>query len=30
LVLEKKWLTKAQLDDLLRPENMTDPRQVSK
>jgi aspartate ammonia-lyase len=28
LVLEKKWLTKAQLDDLLRPENMTDPRQI--
>ncbi len=30
LVLEKKWLTKAQLDDLLRPENMTDPRQIPK
>jgi aspartate ammonia-lyase len=30
LVLEKKWLTQAQLDDLLRPENMTDPRQIPK
>jgi aspartate ammonia-lyase len=30
LVLQKKWLTKAQLDDLLRPENMTDPRQIPK
>jgi aspartate ammonia-lyase len=30
LVLEKKWLTKAQLDDLLKPENMTDPRRVAK
>jgi aspartate ammonia-lyase len=30
LVLEKQWLTKAQLDDLLRPENMTDPRQIPK
>ncbi|HUL12621.1 MAG TPA: aspartate ammonia-lyase [Methylococcaceae bacterium] len=30
LVLEKKWLTKTQLDDLLRPENMTDPRQIPK
>ncbi|MBI5064257.1 MAG: hypothetical protein HZB87_12545, partial [Desulfatitalea sp.] len=30
LVLKKKWLTKAQLDDLLRPENMTDPRQIPK
>jgi aspartate ammonia-lyase len=30
LVLEKKWLTKDQLDDLLRPENMTDPRQIPK
>jgi aspartate ammonia-lyase len=28
LVLEKKWLAKAQLDDLLRPENMTDPREI--
>jgi aspartate ammonia-lyase len=30
LVLQKKWLTKTQLDDLLRPENMTDPRQIPK
>ncbi|MDA8141324.1 MAG: aspartate ammonia-lyase [Desulfobacteraceae bacterium] len=30
LVLQKKWLTKAQLDDLLRPENMTDPRRIPK
>jgi aspartate ammonia-lyase len=30
LVLKKKWLTKAKLDDLLRPENMTDPRQIPK
>jgi aspartate ammonia-lyase len=30
LVLEKQWLTQAQLDDLLRPENMTDPRQIPK
>ena len=28
LVLEKKWLTQAQLDDLLQPENMTDARQI--
>jgi aspartate ammonia-lyase len=26
LVLERGWLTKEQLDDLLRPENMTHPR----
>lgn len=26
LVLEKKWLTKDQLDDLLKPENMVKPR----
>ncbi len=26
LVLKKEWLTQAQLDDLLRPENMTHPR----
>ncbi|MGA2991422.1 MAG: aspartate ammonia-lyase [Candidatus Korobacteraceae bacterium] len=26
LVLEKKWLSKEQLDDLLKPENMTQPR----
>jgi aspartate ammonia-lyase len=30
LVLEERWLTKAQLDDLLRLENMTDPRQIPK
>jgi aspartate ammonia-lyase len=28
LVLEKGWLTKDQLDDMLKPENMTDPRQI--
>ena len=28
LVLEKGWLTKEQLDDMLKPENMTDPRQI--
>ena len=28
LVLEKKLLTRAQLDDMLRPENMTDPREI--
>jgi aspartate ammonia-lyase len=29
LVLQKGWLTKERLDDLLRPENMTHPRKVS-
>ncbi len=29
LVLEKKWLTKEQLDDLLKPENMVKPRKFS-
>src|SRR5688572_3817178 len=28
LVLEKGWLTKAQLDDILSPANMCDPRQL--
>ncbi len=28
LVLQKGWLTKARLDDLLSPANMTDPRQL--
>jgi aspartate ammonia-lyase len=28
LVLQKGWLTKQKLDDLLSPENMTDPRQL--
>jgi len=28
LTLEKGWLTKDQLDDILRPENMTHPRRV--
>jgi aspartate ammonia-lyase len=28
LVLEKGWLTQEQLDDMLRPENMTDPREI--
>jgi aspartate ammonia-lyase len=30
LVLEKGWLTMDQLDDALRPENMTDPRKIPK
>lgn len=30
LVLEKGWMTQAQLDELLRPENMTDPREIPK
>ena len=29
LVLQKGWLTKEKLDDLLKPENMTHPRQLS-
>ncbi|EDY20843.1 cyclic nucleotide-binding protein [Chthoniobacter flavus Ellin428] len=29
LVLQKGWLTKERLDDLLRPENMTHPRKLS-
>jgi aspartate ammonia-lyase len=28
LLLEKGWLTKEKLDDLLSPANMTDPRQL--
>ncbi|MBC2736372.1 MAG: aspartate ammonia-lyase [Desulfobacteraceae bacterium] len=28
LVLEKGWLSKEQLDEMLKPENMTDPRQI--
>jgi aspartate ammonia-lyase len=28
LVLQKGWLTKEKLDDLLSPTNMTDPRQI--
>jgi len=28
LVLQKRWITKEALDDLLRPENMTHPRQL--
>jgi aspartate ammonia-lyase len=28
LVLEKGWLTQEKLDDMLRPENMTDPREI--
>ena len=28
LVLEKGWLTREQLDDLLSPESMTDPREI--
>jgi aspartate ammonia-lyase len=28
LVLQKGWLTRERLDDLLRPENMTHPRQI--
>jgi aspartate ammonia-lyase len=30
LVLEKGWLTKVQLDDLLKPEKMTQPREIKK
>jgi len=30
LVLEKGWLSKKALDDLLRPENMIHPRQITK
>ncbi len=30
LVLEKGWLTQEKLDDMLRPENMTDPRKIPK
>ena len=29
LVLQKGWLTKEKLDDMLKPENMTHPRRVS-
>jgi aspartate ammonia-lyase len=29
LVLQKGWLTKERLDDLLKPENMTHPRQLT-
>jgi aspartate ammonia-lyase len=29
LVLQKGWLTKERLDDLLKPENMTHPRQIT-
>ncbi|MGD9017813.1 MAG: lyase family protein, partial [Desulfobacterales bacterium] len=30
LVLEKGWITQEKLDDLLKPENMTDPRKIPK
>ena len=30
LVLEKGYMTQAKLDDMLRPENMTDPREIPK
>jgi aspartate ammonia-lyase len=30
LVLEKGWLSKEALDDMLRPEHMTHPRQLSR
>ncbi len=30
LVLEKGWITKDKLDDILKPENMTDPRKIPK
>lgn len=30
LVLEKGWLTQEKLDDILRPENMTDPGKMPK
>ena len=29
-VLEKGWLKKDELDEMLRPENMTDPREIPK
>jgi aspartate ammonia-lyase len=29
LILEKQYLTKAELDEILKPENMTDPREIS-
>ena len=28
LALEKKWMSKAALDDLLKPENMTNPPEI--
>ncbi len=28
LVLEKGYMTQEKLDDMLRPENMTDPREI--
>ncbi|MCP4690895.1 MAG: cyclic nucleotide-binding domain-containing protein [Desulfobacterales bacterium] len=28
LLLEKGWMTREKLDDMLRPENMTDPREI--
>jgi len=30
LILEKGWLTQEKLDEMLRPENMTDPREIPK
>ena len=30
LVLEKGWMTQEKLDEMLRPENMTDPREIPK
>ena len=30
LVLEKNWLTQTQLDDILKPENMTHPRKLTR
>ena len=30
LVLEKGWLTQDKLDEMLRQENMTDPREIPK
>jgi len=30
IVLEKKYLTQAELDDVLSPENMTRPRYIHK
>ena len=30
LVLKKGWLTQEKLDDILKPENMTDPRKIPK
>ena len=30
LVLEKGWMTREKLDDMLRPQSMTNPREIPK